>query len=394
MSDVLLYRLRENREAILEDLESSQVLDYLYQEDVLDSNKYEEVRDKGPRKQQAALLLSYVERDSSAIERMIEALEHSSQRHLACILKEELPDEVQRSKVIRELLLNDPETPYPMIHVPCGYAVIINNYEFDEHTKMEVREGSKVDVDKMEKLFHWLQFEVDLYENQTAAEIESIVRKYQVEVDHNNFDCFVLFLMSHGDTEGIFGTDGKEVSIRHNIRSHLTADKCFSLANKPKLIFVQACRGKKADKPFLVTDSPIEPRGTMLAQEMSSRQNCVPTMLEQSPADYTTSEVDLRYIPQDSDIMIAYAATAEHAALRNVHTGGWFVSQLYDVMRNHAATEDLQSMFTKVVGRVSSRKSSVHNYMQCPEQIGNLRRKVCFKPRKEKLEPWEDKLNY
>ena len=98
MSDVLLYRLRRNREAIIEDLESNQVLDYLYQEDVLDSNKYEEVRDKGPRKKQAELLLSYVEKDSSAIERMIEALENSSQRHLACILKEELPDEVQLSR--------------------------------------------------------------------------------------------------------------------------------------------------------------------------------------------------------------------------------------------------------------------------------------------------------
>jgi SOS response regulatory protein OraA/RecX len=98
MSEVLLYRLRVNRDAILEDLESEQVLDYLYQEDVLDDEKYEEVRDKRPRRKQAALLLSYVERDSSAIGKMIDALENSSQRHLACILKEELPDEVILSK--------------------------------------------------------------------------------------------------------------------------------------------------------------------------------------------------------------------------------------------------------------------------------------------------------
>jgi hypothetical protein len=98
MSDVLLYRLRTNRDALLEDLESKQVLDYLYQEDVLDYNKYEEVRDEGPRKKQAALLLSYVERDSSAIQKMIEALENSPQRHLAYMLKEELPDEVILSK--------------------------------------------------------------------------------------------------------------------------------------------------------------------------------------------------------------------------------------------------------------------------------------------------------
>ena len=98
MSGVLLYRLRMNREAILQDLEPEQVMNYLYQEDVLDYDKYEEVRDKGSRKKQAELLLSYVERDSSAIQKMIDALEGSSQRHLACILNKALPDEVQLSK--------------------------------------------------------------------------------------------------------------------------------------------------------------------------------------------------------------------------------------------------------------------------------------------------------
>ena len=98
MSGVLLYRLRMNREAILQDLEPEQVMNYLYQEDVLDYDNYEEVRDKGSRKKQAELLLSYVERDSSAVQKMIDALEGSSQRHLACILNKALPDEVQLSK--------------------------------------------------------------------------------------------------------------------------------------------------------------------------------------------------------------------------------------------------------------------------------------------------------
>lgn len=98
MSEVLLYRLQMNRKAILEDLEPDQVLDYLYQEDVLDSDKYDQVLDKGTRKKQAELLLSMVERNSTAIEKMIDVLEKSSQRHLAAILREELPNEVAQSK--------------------------------------------------------------------------------------------------------------------------------------------------------------------------------------------------------------------------------------------------------------------------------------------------------
>ena len=98
MSEVLLYRLKMNREAILKDLEPDLVLDYLYQEDVLDSGKYDQVLEKGSRKKQVELLLSIVETDSAAIEKIIHVLERSSQRHLASILKKELPDEIAQSQ--------------------------------------------------------------------------------------------------------------------------------------------------------------------------------------------------------------------------------------------------------------------------------------------------------
>lgn len=98
MSEVLLYRLKTNKNVILKDLEADQVLDYLYQEDVLDDDQYQEVHSKEPRKEQSELLLKYVERDSSAIQKMISRLERSSQRHLAKILNEPLPNEVELSR--------------------------------------------------------------------------------------------------------------------------------------------------------------------------------------------------------------------------------------------------------------------------------------------------------
>lgn len=76
------------------DLEASNVLDYLYQEDVLDFDNYEEVRDTKPRKKQAGLLLEFVEKGGhTAITKFIYALEHSSQQHLASILLTKIPNE-------------------------------------------------------------------------------------------------------------------------------------------------------------------------------------------------------------------------------------------------------------------------------------------------------------
>ena len=285
---------------------------------------------------------------------------------------------------ILKLLQSDPDGPYPMTNVPCGYAVIINNYEFDEATRLEFRYGSDVDVRKMKELFQWLQFEVDVYENRTADQIKSIVRKYCYGKEHTKFDCFVLFLMSHGYADGVFGTDGNLVNVRRDIRKFLTAGECFSLANKPKLIFVQACRGGGADKGFVVIES-----GHPLVKNAPSQQvSNYPTTYTPSNLDITpgfSPDVDVEYIPEDSDILISYASTAYHAALRNTYTGGWFVTKLYDVIFEFAKTEDLQSMITRVTREVASQKKVTKNkevYMQCPEQIGNLRKKVFFNLKK------------
>lgn len=98
MSEVLVYRLQINKDALVEELEAHQVLDYLLQEDVLDDDKYRQVRDQKSRKEQAELLLSYIEKDSTAIQNMIDRLERSPQRYLACMLNEALPDEVALSR--------------------------------------------------------------------------------------------------------------------------------------------------------------------------------------------------------------------------------------------------------------------------------------------------------
>ena len=274
-----------------------------------------------------------------------------------------------------------------MRHVPCGFAVIINN-RFEEKatvhgTKilLDVRDGSETDVVRMEELFKWLQFEVVVHEDKTADEIISIVRQYTVGTDHDHYDCFVLFLMSHGFEDGIYGSDGKPVYLRTQIRKYLIADMCCSLANKPKLIFVQACRGQDADKGYVLTDSPSQAEPAP-KQETNSITPYTPSNLDLAP-NYN-GRINVGYIPQDADIMITYASTANHAAVRNVVTGGWFVTQLYKVMYENAKTEDLQSMITKVTDEVAKERcvgSQMKPLMQCPELTGNLRKKLFFKPK-------------
>ena len=54
----------------------------------------------------------------------------------------------------------------------------------------------------------------------------------------------VVVLMSHGNTGYIYGTDGEKVNIK-DIQEEFDAKKCPKLTGKPKLFFIQACRGSK-----------------------------------------------------------------------------------------------------------------------------------------------------
>ena len=66
--------------------------------------------------------------------------------------------------------------------------------------------------------------------------------------DFKQFDYFVLAILSHGERNGevdyIIGTDGDTVRLKTLTDIFIDGKSVKDLANKLKLILVQACRGK------------------------------------------------------------------------------------------------------------------------------------------------------
>ena len=54
----------------------------------------------------------------------------------------------------------------------------------------------------------------------------------------------VVVLMSHGEDGYIRGKDGREIYLKEVLQL-FKPDRCPNLRNKPKMFFVQACRGGK-----------------------------------------------------------------------------------------------------------------------------------------------------
>jgi len=65
-----------------------------------------------------------------------------------------------------------------------------------------------------------------------------------------NDQCLVMFILSHGTikeinrrkVECVYGSDGQSLTV-DQILSPFTNACCPFLKNKPKLVFIQACRG-------------------------------------------------------------------------------------------------------------------------------------------------------
>lgn len=135
---------------------------------------------------------------------------------------------------------------YPMTRRPRGIALIISNQHFEENPSLRDRQGNEKDVEHLRDLWQFLNFEVVLKEDLNSQEIYAALRDISY-MDHSQYDCFVCCLLSHGADGGIYGTDCELVEIK-DITAMFKGVACPSLANKPKLFFIQACRGQNFDR--------------------------------------------------------------------------------------------------------------------------------------------------
>ena len=64
------------------------------------------------------------------------------------------------------------------------------------------------------------------------------------KVDFSKYNCFMAFIMSHGNKRGIAGTDGEFYKV-DTLSSYIAP--CEELKDKPKMFFLQYCRGSDLD---------------------------------------------------------------------------------------------------------------------------------------------------
>ncbi|XP_064611160.1 caspase-3-like isoform X2 [Liolophura sinensis] len=241
-----------------------------------------------------------------------------------------------------------------------GVFLVINNKVFDASTGQSFREGSDLDAERLEERFQALGFEVRRYDDLTANQMSTLFFQVAAE-DHSDADCFGCAILTHGKEGRVYGKDGM-VGMDYLVMP-FKGDRCTTLVGKPKLFFVQACRGFKLDRGADVPDKG------------------------EDDTDSATN-VTMRKIPVEADFFMAYSTVPGHYSWRNNQDGSWFIQALCLVLENQGAKLELQHMMTQVNRMVAYDFESCTDEewssrcKQMPSMVSMLTRYVYFKPKK------------
>lgn len=218
---------------------------------------------------------------------------------------------------------------YNMCHPRRGVALIFNHEKFD---RMASRSGSAKDCATLSFQLKSLGFDVQVHNDLSYGELLYVLKETAAK-DHSSADCLLVAVMTHGDPGILHCRD--TVYRTQELWLHFTGDKCRSLIGKPKLFFIQACRGTMVDPGVSVND---ETDG------------------------YSISYV----IPTQADFLIAYSTAEGYYSWRNPSHGSWFIQALCEELRLHGRTRDLMTLLTFVCRRVAI---DYHSNVPCDERM-------------------------
>ncbi|XP_071108261.1 caspase-3-like [Haliotis cracherodii] len=337
------------------------------------------------------------------------------------------------------------EDVYDFTYPQRGLAVIINNEKFHSKSGMNKRPGSSCDAMDLKMVFKQMGFKVKSYTDLTAEQMVLKLKKIaaNLEYDHTKADCFTCAILSHGDSiqvkpkkppydvmqcqDVVFGVDG--VLVPTELLIDLFRDHyCPELEGKPRLFFIQACRGsdldkgvdltvwkpvkqsKKRHRPHKSGDSSVEgapckksphkvtEAGDMaddVLDEMSVDMAPDDILLDEAGSHDDTdagegsSNIVVKPAPLFKDFLVMYSSPPGYFAWRRT-TGTWFIQSLKKAIQSaDLSTTSLTRLLTAVSRRVAIGYQSQNDKAkwkdgkkQVPCVMSMLTKDVYFRPKK------------
>ncbi|KAM8848244.1 caspase-3b isoform 1-T2 [Synchiropus picturatus] len=244
----------------------------------------------------------------------VDAFPLFSRRSNSSVAERQKPEEPQGSSKVEKPC--DPYC-YRMDYPSLGTCLIINNKNFHKSTNMGFRNGTDLDAAAAVKTFMQLGYTVKVENDLTVQQMVKLMNNVSLQ-DHSNNASFACVLLSHGDEGLIYGTDRAEKF--DTLTRPFKGDRCRTLVGKPKLFFIQACRG----------------------QELDAGVEC----------DSDSAQTSER-IPIEADFLYAYSTAPGYYSWRNTGNGSWFIQSLCEMLQKHGGKLELMQIMTRVNRQVA-----------------------------------------
>ncbi|KAM6910283.1 caspase-2 [Xenentodon cancila] len=256
-----------------------------------------------------------------------------------------------------DFYLSHCQQSYRMTSSPRGFALVISNVNFDSCAApdLDPRKGGEVDDEVLRKVFTELDYLVSVNRDLTAQEMRTCIENFCRRPEHRTVDSCVVCLLSHGVEGAVYGTDGGLLQLDWVFEAFDNAH-CPLLQNKPKMFFIQACRGDEMDCGVEQIDGPARTFSPSCEQRDAGREGLGDADSRQR-ADMGRPRIKL---PQRSDMICGYASLKGQrictAAMRNTKRGSWFIQELNTALRLHARDTHLADLLVQVNGRIKERE--------------------------------------
>lgn len=241
-----------------------------------------------------------------------------------------------------------------MSNMRHGVALIINNKQFRRHSE---RSGSDRDEANLVQTWLYLGYRVEVRRNCTSAQITGIFQDMDHFLETSDKasgaenavanDSFVSCILSHGNKDEIIGADSKGVKM---VELERMIGRSKKLRSKPKLFFVQACRGSNAG------------------------------------AEIQSDDDKQHRVNNRSDMFFSYATVPGDHAYRDPTKGSWFVTEMCKTLCELAPSCTLYEMQQRVNAalpgnpdyQVPSSGAQKAKYAQQPANAGTMTKCVHF----------------
>eukprot|EP00092_Neocalanus_flemingeri_P055937 GFUD01066245.1.p1 GENE.GFUD01066245.1~~GFUD01066245.1.p1 ORF type:complete len:260 (-),score=44.91 GFUD01066245.1:116-847(-) len=230
-----------------------------------------------------------------------------------------------------------------MSHSQRGKAVIFNQMTFLDPA-LSTRFGSDQDAKNLEKTLSSLGFDVATHTDLKLQDIENEL-DLLADQDHTERDSLFVAILTHGDESTVASNDNSFSP--HFLWRQFNAEKCPSLAGKPKLFLLQACRGTEPNKP---------------ASKQSQTNNALSKM----------------EIPSHgSDVLLLYGTIHGFLSVRDPAKGSLLVQAFCSVMKDAMFSEELLSILTEVC-RLVAEEDEFKCDVDIDGQTVEIKQMVCF----------------